>query len=327
MVYQSFAGYMKNCSAKKDIAAARKVIQLFSQIKFVNVSERLFAMAKTAEPALGEFLIKVLLEGDTSILSSDAALAAFLKKLGENGLERLYFTALLYRIRAISNTQDIVPFVKMVKSIPSLSESNLDTIYHSLDALLNVANTGDINAAITIFQERPKAVVCVKAAHLYALAVLKSEKLRPQFTKVYSSLAPQKFPSETDPQYIHMLISGLFEVQINRDETEFVIKLFAPVPAYLDALVSETLRITTARQTAEWNNLIAGTAKVKSKALNDIIVEKCVQLKNPLKALEQLSSMLESTEWIDCFGSLAEQVTEIIDSQKPKSLFGKLFRR
>jgi len=316
---------LKKCYEQKDTDTARKILKSISQNHRVDVQDMLVSIARGSESDYAEFIVKFLIEYDESIVSSDASIQAFLKKLSAAGMEHFFVAVLKFRIRSLTKPADIEQFVKLAKKIQPLSDNDLAEIFEKLDSRLVMTEKGSTNAASIIQQEKPRGAKCVNSAHLYALEILDDSNKRAQFTDIYNDLSKQGFPAVSNPDYIRTLIEKLFKAQMTKNELEYIVRLFAPVPAYITKLISTILGMTKPKRNDEWNVLIAVAAKMPNRAVHDTIIEECTKLKRDEKALSQLSDMLELRENREFFRHMAEKVKEKIRSQKPQSSFGRLF--
>jgi hypothetical protein len=317
---------LQHCCKEDKTDAAYKILDLLTQNQRVNVQDVLFSIAKGAENDYAEFIINLLIKYDNSIVSSDVALAAFLKKLSAEKMEHLAVVVLKDRAYALSGTIDIVAFIKLLKKAQFLTIRDMSELFMALDRKLTISEKDSMNAAVIIQREKPKEAACVNSAHLYALEVLNDKRSRAQFTKIYNELIPQKFPSVTNPEYIAVLTDKLFKARLEERELVYIVHLFSRVPEYISELVNFILGITTPKKNDEWYILISVAAKAHDRgATFNAIVEECAKLKQGEKALAQLSDMLDTKETQSYFKQIAEKARVIIRSQKPQSGFGKLF--
>jgi hypothetical protein len=316
---------LKFCARDNDTKSAQRILKALSQNRQITAPDILLSIAGKATKGYAEFIVKLLIEADTSILASDISMQEFFEKLRSVGLEHLFMPVLNSRLRALTKPAEIEQFVKLVKKLQALSGQNLIEIYEALDSRIVIGEKGSTSAALIIQQEKPEEARCSKSAHLYALDVLNDKCRRTEFTRIYDTLIPQGFPVETKQDYIRALIEKLFKSQMDTKELSYIIQLFASVPEYITKLVSTILGMTTPKKNNEWNVLIDLAAKKRNQAIDNAIVEECAKRKHGEKALAQLSDMLAPGVARDYFGCIAGKVNEIIRTQKPRSGLGKLF--
>jgi hypothetical protein len=113
---------------------------------------------------------------------------------------------------------------------------------------------------------------------------------------------------------------------MNQKELEYIIRLFVRVPSYMAELAGTILGMTKPKRNEEWRILIAIAAKTGTQAIDDAIVEACVNLKYGEKALTQLNDPLVSKEARAYFMRIAGEAKEKLRVQRPQSGFGKFFR-
>jgi hypothetical protein len=316
------------CARENDRKSARKIFDALPQSGQITVPNMLLAIAGKANKEYAEFLVKLLVEADDSILASDVSMQGFFEKLKAGGLEHLFALVLKYRLRALAKPAEIEQFAKLIKRIQPLSGQDLVELCEALDSKLVIREKGSVRAAVyALRQMKPKEAVCPNSAHLYALDVLNNRRNKSQVTSIidiYKELEGQRFPSVDNPDYIQDLIESLFKVQMDEKELGYIIRLFSRVPSYIEELVSAILGMTTSRRNYEWNVLIAVVAKERNQAIDNVIIGECAKLKHGEKALTQLEEMLRPGKACDYFGLIADKANEIIRMQKPRSGLGKL---
>jgi hypothetical protein len=315
------------CARKKDTKSAQRIFKALSQNRQITTHDILLSIAGKASKEYAEFIVNLLIEADDSILASDISMQEFCEKLRSVGLEHLFMLVLKYRLRALTKPAEIEQFVKLVKRLQALSGQDLIEIYEALDSRIVIDEKGSTSAALIIQREKPEDARCSKSAHRYALDVLNDKRKRTEFTRVYDTLIPQGFPVETNPDYIRALTEKLFKAQMDNKELSYIIQLFASVPEYITELISTILDMTTPKKNDEWYVLIAVAAKKRDKAIDNAIIEECARLKHGEKALTQLCDMLnsKSKETHDYFKRISDKARELIRSQKPRSVFSRLF--
>jgi hypothetical protein len=281
----------------------------------------LFSVAKDADKGYKEFIVKLLINIDNSILASNASMNDFIKKLRSERMELLIASVLKYRILTLTKPAEIEQFIKIVKeNLPiNNNESDLVEVYQALDSKLVLTEKGTMSVALKIWNEKPQEAVCTNSAHFYALEVLNDKANRDRIIEKYKGLIQQGFPSEKNNDYIRKLIEKLFKAQLDQNEFAFFIKLFARVPEYITELVVAILEITTSKQNDEWNTLIAVAIGAKTPTVHNTLIDECSKLKEGEKALAQLNDLLEPGEKQNYFKELAEKAKEIIRSKKPQS--------
>jgi len=313
----------KMCSQENDINSAKKIMQALSQGKQDSAKDMLFSIIRETEKGHEEFFINLLIASDGSIVETDSSMLLFFKKLSAEKLEHLFASVLKCRMRKLARVTDIEQFLKVLKTIKPINNSDLVEIYETLDSKLAPTEKGSASVALMIQQERPQEAKCVNSAHIYAFEVLNDKHRRVPISDEYSQLAIQGFPSEKDRGYIKALIDRLIRMQMEQKELEYVIQMFVRVPEYITELVGAILDITTPKRNREWNILIAVATEMRSPIIFDIIVSECAKLKQGEKALAQLHDMLESGKVCNYFRKVAEKVTEIIRLRKSQSGLGK----
>jgi hypothetical protein len=316
---------LKFCLRGNDTDSARKILKTLSQNSRISAQDILLSITKEAEKDYTEFIVKLLVEADESITASDTSILAFLKKLKQEGLENLFVSVLKYRIRALSGPADIEQFINLVIKYQPLSSRDLAEVFESLDGRLVITEKGSASAAYTLQKAKPKEAVCPNSAHLYALEILNDGFIRPRFLSIYDELIPQHFPSVDNPDYIHALTKRLFKVQMNQKELEYIIRLFACVPSYMAELVGAILGMTKPKRNEEWRILITVAAKTGAQAIDDAIIDACVNLKHGEKMFAQLGDPLASKEARDYFTRIVGEAKEKLRTQKPRSGFGRFF--
>ena len=315
---------LKTCARENAINSAQKILKALSQNKSTTIQEMLLSIASGADNEYKEFIVKLLIESDKSIIATDSSMLVFFKKLSTEKIERLIVPILKYRIRTLSKAADIEQFIKLVKKIQPMDTHDLAEVFESLDSKFVITEKGSASTAVSIQQEKPQEAKCINSAHLYAIEVLNDKQKRAKFIGIYDELAKQGFPSAKSKDYIQALTDKLFKAHLEQNELEYIIKLFARVPEYLSELVNAILAVTTPKRNDEWNTLIAVVVKANNQAIYDAIVSECAKLKQGEKALVQLGDMLESEESRDYFKKVAEKTKEIIHSQKSQSGLGKV---
>ncbi len=316
---------LKVCESENDAKSARKILGALSQSRQITAQDMLLSIAREANKGYAEFIVKLLIEADKSIIATDSSMWTFFKKLGAEGMEHLFIAVLKYRIDTLIRPAEIEQFVKLINRVQPLSRQDLAEIFEGLDAKLVIGEKGSSNAALTIQQEKPEEARCSKSAHLYALEVLSDRRKRSEFTSIYNTLIQQGFPIETNQDYIRTLTERLLKAQMEPKELDYIIQLFSRVPKYIAELVSAILGMTTPKRNDEWNVLIAVAAKIRNQATDTAIIEECAKLHKGEKALAQFSDMLDSRESLDYFRRVADKAKEIIRSRKPQSGFRRLF--
>ena len=311
------------CFEKKDDDSARIILSSLSQNKQNNMRDMLFAIAGRAERAYGDFIFKFLIEYDESILSSDAAMMTFIKKLNTEGMGHLTASVLKLRIRALVRAVEIDQFIKLIESVPAIGSDDISELYEALDKRLVITEKGSLNVALAIQKNRPQTAVCKNSVHLYALDVLSNKQDRAHFTKIYNELIKQQgFPSLDNYDYIQALTDKLFKVQINEKELAYIVKLFSRVPSYISELVNTILCMTTQKKNEEWNILVNVAVETGDRATYEAIINECIKLKQGEKAFAQLYEMLESKEARAYFRQIAEKAKEVIRGKRSQSGFG-----
>ncbi|MDR3160461.1 MAG: hypothetical protein LBU28_02475 [Spirochaetaceae bacterium] len=324
---KKIVGYgMKFCSCENDTNSAHKILKALSQNRQIPAQAILLSIAKEANRDYAEFIVKSLIGTDESIAASDASMLAFSEKLSAEGLEYLFVSVLKHRIHALSGPADIEPFINLVMKFHPLSSRDLAEVFEKLDGRLLITEKGGASAACALQKAKPKEAVCPNSAHLYALELLNNSHMRPRFTSIYEELITQGFPSADNPDYIQALTERLFKVQMNKNELEYIIRLFARVPSYIAELVSTILGMTKQKRNKEWCILIDVAVKTDGRTIDDAVIDACVKLKHGEKALTWLSDLLVSKEARDYFMHIADESKEKIRTRKPRSGFGKFFK-
>jgi hypothetical protein len=279
------------CAQGDDTDSGLKIMDALSRNGQVNARDMLFSIAKEAKEAVADFIAKLLIEEDNSAVASDASMMTFIKKLGTDGAEHLVVPVLKCRINTFSKPADILRFIKLIGKIQALSDNDLIRTFEALDRKFTVtdAEKGWLDAASVIQREKPEEAVCVNSAHLCAIEALNDGRKRRQFADIYDRLKTQKFPTETNAEYIKNLTVKLVKAKMDQTELEYVIRLFSGVPAYMAGLVGVIFDMAVPGRNNDLNNLMAVAAKTRARALDDAITGEFIK-----KALSQFNGMLTS---------------------------------
>jgi DNA-directed RNA polymerase subunit F len=307
---------LKFCVHEGDTNSSGKILEALSQNKQIIVQDTLLSIAKEAKEEDAEFIVKLFIDDDNKLVASDASMMAFLKKLRTEGMEHLILYVLKYRIDTLSKPADIEQFVNFVrkKIQPPLNSNDLVGIFEALDRRLIItdAEKGTLDAASAIQQGKPPKAVCVNSAHLYAIGLLNDRKERSKFTNTYNGLKVQRFPSETNPDYIRNLTEKLFKAQLDRMEFEYIVRLFSPVPVYIAELVSVIFDMTKPKRNDDLNIIIDIIRNASDRVIDNAIIEKLFFE----KFLSQLDMLALRRETQSYFRDIVEGAKEIIRSHE-----------
>ena len=319
------------CFRKGDIKSLNEIISDLSKRKIINTRDFLLASVNGENKGLGEFIIKYLIDFDSSIIASNDSMLSFCKILNKNTLEHLIVSVLLKRANLLGRPSDMELFIKAIQDMAFIKEKALLEVFESIDSKISIS-ANDLSSLAELLQmNKPKNAVCKNSAHIYALKIIKNYSSEQGFIDAFKSLNEQRFPTITNDSYINTLVDNIIKLELSEKGYSFVLDILSNAPmGYFSAYVKKVLSVA-AKHKEKWNFLIIYAVKsINSGRLNvisDSIVQAIVDSKQNAESLSVLGLLIKDKEGLKYYNSLAEKALEIIASQKQHSGIGKLFNK
>ena len=317
---------LQSCFRENDTACASKILKALLQNKQHNIQDILFSIIKDASKDFAEFIIKYIIEYDESIVTSDASMLDFIKRLSLGKMEHLIGIILKNRIEILRKPSELDQFIRAVLTITEINSSDLAIVFEAIDRKINPADKNYFIISSTLQKQKPETAVYKNSAHNYALGILNNNNTN-KFIDIFQELIVQGFPSETSSDYVSELNRLLFNIQLNKEEFMYIIQMYDNAPkVYLDEFTKIILS-NVAKQQNKWNILIALAKNSSSRNIDEVIVRALADLKPREKVWIQFNDLLTTTPAREYFAGLAERAKEIISSQKSQSILSKIVKR
>ena len=319
------------CYRKGDTKSLNEIISDLSKRKIINTRDFLLVSVNGKNKGLSEFIIKYLIDFDTSIIASNDSVLSFCKILTENDLENLIVSVLFKRINILSRPSDMELFIKAIQDMTFLKEEALVKVFEAIDSKISVLANDILLFAEFMQTNKPTRAICKNSAHIYALKIIKNYSSEQGLIDAFKNLTKQGFPTIINDSYINTLVENLIKIELSEKGYFFILDILSNAPiGYFSVYVKKVLSVA-AKNKENWNFLIIYASKSKNSGelnvISDSIVQEIVDSKQNTESLSVLGLLIKDKEGLKYYNSLAEKALEIIASQKQHSGIGKLFSK
>ena len=293
--------------------AIQTIITVLSRNGY-NPLPLLLSIAKTGESSIANFLIELWMKANPSIVQSDSAMRAFCNSLFAEGFGHLAGIVLRQRLAHLTTTPELSGFLQTVSEMRALEPSLLAEMFEAVDHRISVRENYMNALAARLQALRPHGAVCRNSAHIYAVEVLASRGHYRDIREVFGSLTEQRFPSETNQEYIQTFAKALLKAAPNRDEQTCLLHILFRAPkGYLTAYGYE-LCMMAHKYPNQWNTLMEYGSAIRDEQLNAAgfaeIVQALADAKLSEKSVKSLSELLRAESSLDYFFRAATAAEE-----------------
>jgi hypothetical protein len=323
---------IKVCHRDGDANTMHEIVMSLSRVKINNSQDFLFSLLakngekKDEEKALGEFVIKYIIDRDATLLTSDNSMREFCKKLKDAGLGQLAGSVLMKRADSLNlgKVPEIERFIETIHGMDFIEKEVLAKVFETIDAEVDEKIKDPSDKLLELLQtKKPDGAKCVRSAHYFAFNVLAGSRRTQGLTGELKELMNQGFPSIITKEYIDELAKCLIKANLSPEEQAFILKdLLSHAPkeyfsAYLNKLLSEA-----DKHKDKWAALIKYAFESENK-LDDDIVQALVDSDQREKSLAALGNFLADEDHRKYYEDLFGKAKEKTPAQKKKTgLFG-----
>jgi len=296
--------------------------------KNVSVADLLLPVAQNMQ---NDDFIKLamdyIINNDNYAVSSDRALYDFCLRISGLGLKNFIASVLNKRFQKIK-TEEYMHFIETSYKLyhsEHLDEKEFGELLVLTDSKISLENKSKIQyeVAAKLLHCGSDIAVLPNSAHLDAL-VLFSQKVLPQdiiMHEYLSFLEMHGFPQVSDKYYVDALLSGIFSVKLNEQETDDVLDMLTK-SSYLDTYLTKILD-NVRMNINKWTDIISYAYNIQGElydSVRDKIEKALIITKQTEKSLNELVDILKSEpeEIVEYFQKIADSALETLNPRKAK---------
>lgn len=310
--------------ARDDGGAVQTASMYAAQNREQTIEILLADASGASDQDYAEFLIWLACETAPEMTSSGNNFLHFYRQLQKWNLD-WYFPYLLEdKAKNLLRVEDMEKFLGWVLSSGELRKVDLSPLVMELDKKIVLSDKTAGGLAAKIQSCRPRGVVCINSAHVFALDALDDKRQANRLIPLLNDMISQGFPSIEEETYADRLVGKLYSDKVSVDAFGTVVSAAANSPFYVGKIVGKAMRYMGMGKYYAIGDLMEVAADVNSKILSDAFVDACADLKQFEKKMSSVEDFLSSNNYSNAarrYFAYVEKKAAALHDQRVKPSF------